>query len=192
MQDQNVREGNYILVSPISLNTEEEGMSDQEIRSAQEQLISTFDEDADAALGTVTAEASISNGLACRVSEGDHVTEVDMPVAFGGTATGPSPGFHARAAVASCVAIGIKSAAVRAGLNLETVNVRIEMDFDDSAIFHMGKNTAAPTATRLLVTIKSEHSDEELKSLVDDALEADPYFLALRDAQKVATTIATV
>ena len=62
-----------------------------------------------------------------------------MPIAFGGAATGPSPGFHARAAVASCAAIGIKSAAARAGLALEQVNVRVEMDFDDRAIFWYGQ-----------------------------------------------------
>jgi uncharacterized OsmC-like protein len=123
------------------------------------------------------------------VTDGTNVAQVDMPVGFGGTATGPSPGFHARAAVASCTAIGIKSAAARAGLTLEQVNVRVEMDFDDGAIFGMGSNTAAPISTKLLISLKSDCSDEELNTLVTEALEADPYFLALRDRQTVTSEI---
>ena len=91
-------------------------MSDQEIRSAQEQIISSLGNDPDAGLSTSVVDASISDGLACRVTDGTNVTQIDMPIAFGGAATGPSPGFHARAAVASCAAIGIKSAAALLGL----------------------------------------------------------------------------
>jgi uncharacterized OsmC-like protein len=167
-------------------------MTDQEIRTAQEDLASAFRSDPDTAFSTIGAEASISDGLACRVTDGTNVTQVDMPVGFGGTATGPSPGFHARAAVASCTAIGIKSAAARAGLALEQVSVRVEMNFDDGAIFGMGSNTAAPMSTKLLIRVKSDCSDEELNTLVTEALEADPYFLALRDPQTVTSEIEII
>ena len=164
-------------------------MSDQEIRSAQEQIISSLGNDPDAGLSTSVVDASISDGLACHVTDGTDVTQIDMPIAFGGGATGPSPGFHARAAVASCAAIGIKSAAARAGLALEQVNVRVEMDFDDRAIFGMGSNTAGPISTKILISLKSDCSDEELNTLVTETLEADPYFLALRDSQTVMSEI---
>ena len=164
-------------------------MTDQEIRTAQEDVASSFRSDPDSAFSIIGAEASISDGLACRVTDGTNIAQVDMPVGFGGTATGPSPGFHARAAVASCIAIGIKSEAARAGLALEQVNVRVEMDFDDSAIFGMGSNTAAPLETRIAIAVKSNCSDEELSALVNEALEVDPYFLALRDPQTVTSEI---
>ena len=40
-------------------------MSDQEIRSAQEQIISSLGNDPDAGLSTSVVDASISDGLAC-------------------------------------------------------------------------------------------------------------------------------
>ena len=107
-------------------------MSDQHIREAQEQVISAIKADPAAALGTTAAKAVVGDGLACECSDGQRSIIVDMPPSMGGQASGPTPG-RARAAVASCVAIGIKLTATRAGIALEQVEVDIEMDFDDGA-----------------------------------------------------------
>ena len=56
----------------------------------------------------------------------------------------------------------------------------------------MGSNTAAPMSTKLLIRVKSDCSDEELNTLVTEALEADPYFLALRDPQTVTSEIEII
>ncbi len=164
-------------------------MSDQHIREAQEQVISVIKADPAAALGTTTAKAVVGDGLACEVSDGQRSIIVDMPPSMGGQASGPTPGFHARAAVASCVAIGIKLTATRAGIALEQVEVDIEMDFDDGASLGLGSNTAAPMQTRLNIALKSDAPADELNAMVDRALEADPFFLALRDPQAVVTKI---
>lgn len=134
-------------------------------------------------------EASIGDGLACQVSDGKNATLIDMPETFGGTAQGPTPGFHARAAVAACVAIGIKATAVREGLTFDEVKVRVEMDFDDGAFYGLGENTAAPFFTRLVVDLKTAHSEAQVAPVIDLALETDPFFLALRDPQKVETDV---
>ena len=75
-------------------------MSDQHIREAQEQVISAIKADPAAALGTTAAKAVVGDGLACEVSDGQRSIIVDMPPSMGGQASGPTPGFHARAAVA--------------------------------------------------------------------------------------------
>ena len=164
-------------------------MSDQHIREAQEQVIETLTVDPSAAMSTTTAKAVIGEGLACEVSDGERSTVVDMPPSMGGQASGPTPGFHARAAVASCVAIGIKLTATRAGIALEKVEVDVQMDFDDGASLGLGNNSAAPMPTRLNIALKSDTSDDALRAMVDQALEADPFFLALRDPQAVVTMI---
>ena len=167
-------------------------MTDTSIKQTHEGLIETMRADPTAGISTGVMEASIGDGLACSVSDGKNAALIDMPETFGGTATGPTPGFHARAAVAACVAIGIKSTAIRAGLVLEEVKVRVEMDFDDAALFGLGENTAAPTATRVVVDLKTDHSSEEVAPVIDLALETDPFFLALRDPQRVETDIRIV
>jgi hypothetical protein len=59
------------------------------------------------------------------------------------------------------------------------------MDFDDSALLGMGGNTAAPLETRLTITLKSAAAWSEVTAMVQRALAADPFYLALRDAQNV-------
>ena len=66
------------------------------------------------------------------------------------------------------------------------------MKFDDGAILGMGSNTAAPMLTKLLISLKSNSSDDELNTLVTEALEADPFFIALRDPQTVVSEIERI
>jgi hypothetical protein len=63
------------------------------------------------------------------------------------------------------------------------------MDFDDSAMFGVGSNTAAPLETRFKIALQSAAPWEEVTAMVDRALAADPYFLALRDAQNVTARV---
>ena len=163
--------------------------SDEEIRLAQERVMSVFHRRPEAAFDTKHADARISEGLTCTVTEGDREVVLDMSEPVGGSELGPSPGFHARVAIAGCVAIGIKMKAIRLGIELRSVQVGVDMDFDDSAIFGMGEASAAPLSTHLKITLASEADRETLRRLVDTALEADPYFLALRDPQKVETSL---
>jgi uncharacterized OsmC-like protein len=114
---------------------------------------------------------------------------MDMPGIMGGTATGPTPGFYARAGIAGCLGIGIKMTAINQGLDLTAIDIAIETDFDDGAIFGLGPNTAAPLETRLAITLTSDEPEDALRALVDTAMNRDPWFLALRDAQKVVTDL---
>ena len=108
---------------------------------------------------------------------------------MGGDETGPTPGFFIRAGLIGCVAIGIKMTAIREGIKIDALDVDVEMDFDDGAMFGLGSNTAAPLATRFIIAIESPAPRSELEAMVARALAADPYFLALRDAQKVTAEV---
>ena len=114
---------------------------------------------------------------------------MDLPEVMGGTNKGPTPGFHARAAVSGCIAIGIKMEAVNQGISIESIHVGIEMDFDDSAALGMGSNSAAPLATRLVIEVTKDHEESDIQALVAQVLEKDTFFLALRDAQAVTAEI---
>ena len=63
------------------------------------------------------------------------------------------------------------------------------MDFDDSAALGMGSNSAAPLATRLVITVTTDHEESDIQALVAQVLEKDTFFLALRDAQAVTAEI---
>jgi hypothetical protein len=66
------------------------------------------------------------------------------------------------------------------------------MDFDDSAIFGMGDASAAPLVTRIEIQIDTDAPSEDLEAVVQAALDADPYYLALRDPQAVETCIKRI
>jgi len=162
---------------------------DAEIRAAQERVIEVFRRKPAAARSSVKASGRVGEGLACRVTQGEHSALLDMPAPVGGEASGPTPGFFIRAGLVGCVAIGVKMTAVREGLVLDSVEVDVEMDFDDGALFGVGPNSAAPLETRVIVRIATAESWDRVTAMVDRALAADPYFLALRDAQKVMASV---
>ena len=49
------------------------------------------------------------------------------------------------------------------------------MDFDDLAPLGMGPNSAAPLATRLVITVKTSHEEAAIQALVAQVLEKDTF-----------------
>lgn len=162
-----------------------------QIRLAQQRMIESLKSRPPKALSTSVTRGRIEEGLRCQVTQGRHQTLMDLGTAMGGENAGPTPSFHARAGIVGCVAMGIKLTANRAGLDFFSVDVAVETDFDDSALFGLGKAGAAPVETRVSVMIGTDAPEDEVNALVQRALEMDIWFLALRDAQKVRTLVAT-
>ena len=163
--------------------------TNEEIRTAQSKVREAYATRPYSALSTSHASAEIGHGLKCVFKQGTETAVMDLPEVMGGTNKGPTPGFHARAAVSGCVAIGIKMEAANQGISIDSIHVGIEMDFDDSAALGMGSNSAAPLATRLEIKVTTDHEESDIQALVAQVLEKDTFFLALRDAQAVTAEI---
>ena len=163
--------------------------TNEDIRTAQSKVREAYATRPDSALSTSHASAEVGDGLKCVFKQGTKTAVMDLPEVMGGTNKGPTPGFHARAAVSGCVAIGIKMEAANQGISIDSIHVGIEMDFDDSAALGMGSNSAAPLATRLVITVTTDHEESDIQALVAQVLEKDTFFLALRDAQAVTAEI---
>jgi hypothetical protein len=162
---------------------------DAEIRAAQERVIQVFRKKPAMALSSTRASGHVGEGLACTVRQGDHEAVLDMSKTLGGDERGPTPGFYIRAGLVGCIAIGIKLAAAREGIGLDGIDVDVEMDFDDGAMFGLGSNTAAPLESRVVIALATAAPWDQVTAMVERALAADPFFLALRDAQKVVTRV---
>jgi uncharacterized OsmC-like protein len=159
------------------------------IRTAQQRVVGVFRRKPTAALSTMRASGHLDAGLLCTVRQDRHEAAMDMGAVLGGGDAAPSPGFYIRAGLIGCIAIGIKMTAAREGIQVDSVDVDVEMDFDDSAMLGMGANSAAPLSTRITISLDSPVLAGTVESMVGRALAADPFFLALRDPQSVATTI---
>ena len=157
----------------------------EEARDALKRVIDVFKKRPQKAFSTNQASAVVSDGLECIFRQGDQSAVMDMPQIMGGGDAGPTPGFFGRAAVAGCVAMGIKQAAILAELVFDNVRVDIENDFDDGAVYGMGTCSAGPLETRLAIRIETAVPEAEVTALVENVLQRDPWFLALRDAQVV-------
>lgn len=164
---------------------------DLKIRDAQNRLIETYTKHPEEALSTVRANARIESGMTCVFTQGEHQLVMDAPESTGGDDEGPEPGLFARASITGCAAMNIKQLAALKGIPIKSVSVDIEMDFDNAAMLGLGKASAAPLETRLAVQIESEVDQAQLSVLVDEALERDTYFLALRDSQQIKLTVAS-
>lgn len=80
--------------------------------------------------GTARSVATLRPGLACQVVDGSHTISVAMTEKYGGTGAAPNPGVFGRAAVASCLSIGLSMWAARLGIVLTRLEVTVEADYD--------------------------------------------------------------
>jgi uncharacterized OsmC-like protein len=165
---------------------------DARIREAQNRYIKVLNRQPQLAQNTYKGTATIEDGFICNFTQGEQSIVMDVSKVVGGDDTGPTPGFLARASIAGCVSMGIKQAAVKEGLDIDSVSVDIEMDFAEGASLGFGEDSAAPLETRFFIRIDTDSPESEVVALVDRALEKDTFFLALRDAQSVKINVNVI
>ncbi len=125
---------------------------------------------------TGVTKARIVEGVRCEIEEGPWKLAADMPVKAGGEDSAPTPGMLGRAALASCLAIGITTWAARAGILIDMLEVEVQADFDVRG--ELGVGDGIPPgyqAVRYLVSIDSPASQEALADLLDTAERHSPY-----------------
>jgi uncharacterized OsmC-like protein len=138
---------------------------------------------------TATSTARITNGLVCEVQEGKWRFTADMPEQVGGTASGPTPGVLGRAALGSCLAIGYVLHAAKAGIPIGGVEVTVEADFDDGALFGVADAPAGYLEVRYAVTITSDAAEVEIRRMLDDADAHSPYHDVFSRGQKMVRSV---
>ena len=135
-------------------------------------------------LGIGISKTRIINGLSCESREGEYVFHTDMPSQVGGNGTGPTPGVLGRAALGSCLAMGYMMWASRLDVIIDSLEVQIEADYDDGALF--GTSDAAPgyNEIRYIVKIKSPASKKVIENVLNQGDNHSPYLDVFSRAQK--------
>lgn len=139
---------------------------------------------------TATTTARITDGLRCEIEEGPWRLTADMPPQAGGTAAGPTPGVFGRAALGSCLAIGYVLYASKAGLPLSGVEVEVEADFDDGALFGVADAPPGYLDVRYAVTVFSDAPEVDILRVLDEADAHSPYRDVFGRAQRLSRTTA--
>ena len=176
------------LIHPSSMDADR----DVGIRAAQARAVERMQADPGLARSTTATTGVIRDGLACHISQGKFTAVSDLGRGMGGDAAGPSPSFYARAAIAGCVAIAIKMHAANEGRAFRQVEVTVETDMYDLALFGIGSQSAAPLLTDISIAIDSDEEPGVVAAIVKTALARDPWYLALRDRQVVTTTLQQI
>lgn len=121
--------------------------------------------------GTARTVARLEPGLACQVTEGPYTLTVGMTEKYGGTAAGPNPGVLGRAALASCLTIGLSMWAARLGVPLTALEVTVEADYDVRGELGVSEEVRPGyLAMRYLVAIESPAPRAEVERLLEIGL----------------------
>jgi len=171
-------------------------MSVEHIQNSVKDVITYLTENPqDAKSTSPPITAVMEDGLRCRATGANGESIVtDMPKAVGGGGTAPSPGWLARAALATCDATRIALRAAELGLSLDVLEVTADSVDDDRGLFGIDDSVRAGSLSlRTLVTIGAAGVNEKvLREIVDYAIAHSPVADGCRDATPatVEVTIA--
>ena len=153
-------------------------MSVEHIQNSVNDVIAYLKENPNDAKSTSPpVTAVMEEGLRCRATGPDGQSIVtDMPQAVGGGGTAPSPGWLARAAIASCDATRIALRAAELGIALNALEVIMDSVDDDRGLFGIDKSVRAGSLSiRTRVSIGAAGVDEQvLREIVEYAVQHSP------------------
>lgn len=164
----------------------------QPIADAFRRIAEKLRADPERGRNTAVSRARIEDGLTCRIEEGDWRLVADMSPKAGGGGKGPTPGVLGRAALGGCLAIGYVMEAARAGVAISGVEVEVQTDFDDGALFGVADVPPGYLGVRYQVTIHSDAPESELERLAEAADSRSPYLDVFTRAQKAERTLRVV
>lgn len=164
----------------------------QKIKEAVERSTKALTLKPSLGLGTGISKARITNGLTCEITEGKYKLVADMPGSVGGNAEGPTPGVYGRAALGSCLAIGYMMKASAMGIKIDSLEVEVQADYDDGALFGTSSVNPGYQEIRYTVKIETDASEEEITSMLDKGDKDSPYLDVFSGKQKCVRTLQIV
>lgn len=152
--------------------------SQSHIRESMQGVIEYYTQNPEKALSQdKEAVAIVEDGLRVRAMGPDgEILICDMPTALGGGASAPSPGWTMRAALANCEAVMIALGAAQLGIELSTLEVRVESVSDDRGMLGMDDSKpAGPLNMKVFIRIGAQGvSSKKLHEIVEWAEKHSP------------------
>jgi len=120
--------------------------------------------------------STVTHGLRCTSEEGNFRFETDLPDNMGGEGSGPSPGVLGRAALGSCLAMGYQMRAARLGVELTSVTVEIEADYDIAGMLSPDSGARPGYGeVRYHVSVESSAPETDVLEVLDEGDMLSPY-----------------
>jgi uncharacterized OsmC-like protein len=143
------------------------GMERDELRAIQAPLKERYEEDAEAALVTLSASGSLGKGISCSVDTGRAIAEAGLHPASGGDGSLLCSGDMLLEALAACAGVTLRAVATSLGIAVESGTVEAEGDLDFRGTLAVDRE--APVgfrAIRLTFELETDADEEELATLL--------------------------
>jgi uncharacterized OsmC-like protein len=165
----------------------------ESIRTAIAQASNYLTEHPEAATSTdAAATAVLEQGLRFRVDGPTASLSTDMAKSVGGEASGPTPAWLMRAALASCDATLVAMEAARDGIELTDLEVSVASESDFRGVLGVDPTVhPGPGSIRVEIRVAAANAtDEQLRAIVDRAESRSPVRDALARELPMKTEIA--
>lgn len=124
-----------------------------------------------------TVSARIEDGVTCKVKAGDHSLTVDLPDGAGGFDRGPTPSELVASALAACIAQGYVATAAHQEIQLDSVEVTVEGEFDARGMYGIDPEISAGFAKLdYAASLQSPELPERIAELHESVLRHSPVF----------------
>ena len=162
----------------------------QQTKTALERVTDRVANDPDRGKTVYRNRATVEDGTRCQVRDGDMVMTFDIPPVMGGDGAGPTPGTALRAALAGCLAIGVKMWAARKNVRIDHIEVNLEADSDARGQFALDEKVAPGYgALRAKIDVTSSEADEVIRDVVDQSLKYSPLLDVVANAQNITSCV---
>ena len=155
----------------------------EHIRTTFERVANAISRRPSLGQSTAVSVTRVTAGLRCESQEGPWRIGSDMPANAGGSASAPTPGVLGRAALGSCLAMGITMYAAKLGIAIDALEVEVQADSDDGALFGVSDTLPGYTEVRYAVRIDSGADEDAVRHMLDEAERHSPYLDVFRRAQ---------
>jgi uncharacterized OsmC-like protein len=161
-----------------------------EIKAALERASNTVSLKPAIGQRTYVTTAVLETGLVCRTEEKKHAITADLHPAMGGDDCGPSPAAIFRAALSSCIAVGVKMWAARKDVEVDRIEVRVETDVDARGQFGLAEDVPPGFgAIRMNIHVDSQADPARVREVVDLSLRLSPLIDAITRPQSLTTHV---
>jgi len=124
---------------------------------------------------TGTTKVRLPAGTACEIDCGEWKFVCDASESSGGTNQGPDPGPFGRGTLGACLALGYRTQAAIAGIDLGAIEVEVEADMDVAGYYGLADVPPGYLAIRCNITVESNASEEEIRKVLDEAERHSPW-----------------
>jgi uncharacterized OsmC-like protein len=167
-------------------------MEREELRAVQAPLKERYRDEPQAALVTLSARGTLSEGISCSVDTGRVLAEAGLHPASGGDGSLLCSGDMLLEALVACAGVTLRAVSTSLGISVETGQVRAEGDLDFRGT--MAVDGDAPVgfrAIRLSFELETDASQEELDTLLKLTERYCVVFQSLASPPELSASIAS-